>query len=152
MESSANEERLRDAPLPGSVRGQRAMCGKQFQPYSYQKVPGNFPVNTSRLRVERQQHQNEHLLRRKSASQGGYAADSSFDDDLGTTNRLCRGTTPDPEVGSGEGEMLPDHLRLASFNGGAQQNKRAPCKPCHAFCSLVAGRQYAGHGSAVLDS
>src|ERR1700753_4361882 len=35
LESSAEEERLKSAPLPGSVRGQRAIRGKRFQPYSH---------------------------------------------------------------------------------------------------------------------
>src|SRR6201992_3253986 len=61
MESSTGEERLRDAPLPGSVRGQCAVHGKRFRLYSHRKAPGHFPVDTSRLRVERQRRRNERL-------------------------------------------------------------------------------------------
>src|ERR1700753_1239866 len=86
MESSAEEEWLPNAPLPGLVRGQRTICGKQFQPYSYRKVSGHFPVNTSCLRVERQRRQNECLLHRESRAFGGYTADS-FNDSFGTTDR-----------------------------------------------------------------
>src|SRR6201992_3767923 len=53
LESSTEEERLREAPLPGSVRGQRAIRGKRFRPYSYRKAPGHFPVDTRHLGVER---------------------------------------------------------------------------------------------------
>src|ERR1700753_729007 len=69
MESTAQEERLRDVPLPGSVRGQCAICGKRFQPYSYQKAPGHFPVDTSHLGVERQRRRNKRLLCQESAAQ-----------------------------------------------------------------------------------
>src|SRR6201992_2386939 len=85
LESSAEEGRLRDAPLSGSVRGQRAVRGKRFRPYSHCKAPGHFPVDTNRLRVERQRRRNERLLRRESPAQGGYAGDS--DDRLGHTER-----------------------------------------------------------------
>ena len=54
LESSAEEERLRDEPLPGSVHGQHAIHGKRFRPYSYQKAPGHFPVDTRHLGVERE--------------------------------------------------------------------------------------------------
>src|SRR6201992_2010186 len=94
MESSGEEERLRDAPLLGSVRGQRAVRGKRFCPYSHRKAPGHLPIDTKHLGVERQRRRNEHLLRRESAAQGGYAADSN--DSLGTTDRLCGGVTLDP--------------------------------------------------------
>src|SRR6201995_1894944 len=112
LESSAEEERLSDAPLPGSVRGQRAIRGKRFRPYSHRKAPGHFPVDTSRLGVERQRHRNKRLLCRESAAQGGYAADS--DDSLSTTDRSCGGVTPDSEMRSGEGEAVSDHS-CASF-------------------------------------
>src|ERR1700759_33890 len=72
MESSTEEERLRDVPLPGSVRGQRTIRGKRFQPYSYQKAPGHFPVDTRHLGVEQERRRNERRLRRESAAQGGY--------------------------------------------------------------------------------
>src|SRR6201992_630187 len=85
LESSGEEERLRDAPLPGLVRGQRAIRGKRFHPYSYREAPGHFPVDTKHLGVERQRRRNEHLLHRESAAQGGYATDSN--DSLGTTHR-----------------------------------------------------------------
>src|ERR1700753_3299241 len=84
LESSAEEERLRDAPLPGLVRGQRAIRGRRFRPYSYRKAPGHFPVDTRYLGVERERRRNERRLRRESAAFGGYAVDSS-DDSLGTT-------------------------------------------------------------------
>src|ERR1700753_4441034 len=91
LKSSAEEERLREVPLPGSVRGQRAICGKRFRPYSYWKAPGHFPVDTRYLGVERERQRNERRLRRESTAFGGYAASSS-DDSLGTTNRSCRGS------------------------------------------------------------
>src|SRR6201992_1291967 len=97
LESSGEEERLRDAPLPGSVRGQRAIRGKRFRPYSYRKAPGHFPVDTKPLGVERQRRRNEHLLHQESAAQGGYAANS--DDSLCTTDRSCGGASSDPEMG-----------------------------------------------------
>src|ERR1700753_1839997 len=149
LESSAEEERLRSAPLPGSVRGQRAIRGTRFRPYSHRKAPGHFSVDTSRLGVERQRRRNERLLRRESAAQGGYAADS--DDSLGTTDRSCRGATPDPEVGSGEGEEVPDHSRASSIDGGARSVEPVVELPPHAFCSFVAGRRYSDRGPTVLD-
>src|ERR1700753_2424859 len=118
LESSGEEERLRNAPLPGSVRGQRAICGKRFRPYSYRKAPGHLPIDTKHLGVERQRRRNELLLRRESAAQGGYAADS--DDSLSTTNRSCGGATSDPEVGSSEGEAVSNHSRASSVDGSAQ--------------------------------
>src|SRR6201992_261482 len=63
LESSGEEERLRDVPLPGSVRGQRTVCGKRFCPYSHRKAPGHVPVDTSQLGVERRRRRNERLLR-----------------------------------------------------------------------------------------
>src|SRR6201992_355999 len=99
MESSAEEERLREAPLPGLVRGQRAIRGKWFRPYSYRKALGHLPVDTRHLGVEREQRRNERRLRRESAAFSGYAASSS-DDGFGTTDRSCRGSPDDPEVGS----------------------------------------------------
>src|SRR6201992_606613 len=116
LESSAEEDRLRDAPLPGSVCGQRAICGQRFRPYSYWKAPGHFPVDTRHLGVERERRRNERRLRRESAAFGGYAASSS-DDSLGTTDRSCRGSPDDPEVGSGQGEEVPDHQGLACSDG-----------------------------------
>src|SRR6201992_564808 len=118
LESSAEEDRLRDAPLPGSVRGQRAVCGKRFLPYSYRKAPGHFPVDTKYLGVERQRRCNDRLLRRESAAQGGSAADS--DDSLCTTDRSCRGASSDPEMGSGAGEAVSNHSRAPSIDGGAR--------------------------------
>src|ERR1700753_2837546 len=150
MESSGEEERLRDAPLLGSVRGQRAVRGKRFCPYSHRKAPGHLPIDTKHLGVERQRRRNEHLLRRESAAQGGYATDSN--DSLGTTDRLCGGVTSDPEVGSGKGEAISDHSCPPSVNGSARLGQRALVPPCHTFCSFVAGRRYADHGTAVLDS
>src|SRR6201995_4808867 len=117
MESSGEEERLRNAPLPGSVRGQRAVRGKRFRLYAHRMAPGHFPVDTKHLGVERQHRRNERLLRRESAAQGGYAANS--DDSLGTTDRSCGGATPDPEVGSGEGEGISDHSRASCVDGSA---------------------------------
>src|ERR1700753_694028 len=102
LESSAEEERLRDAPLPGSVRGQRAIRGKRFRPYSHRKVPGHFPVDTRYLGVERERRRNERRLRRESAAFGGYAADSS-DDSFGTTDRSCRGFSDYSKRGGGGG-------------------------------------------------
>src|ERR1700753_864325 len=150
LESSAEEERLRDAPLPGLVRGQRAIRGKRFRPYSYWKAPGHFPVDTRHLGVEREQRRNESRLCRESAAQGGYAADSS-DDSLGTTDRSCGGATPDPEVGSGEGEAVPNHLRASSIDGGARSVEPVVELPPHAFCSFVSGRRYSDRGPTVLD-
>src|ERR1700759_3285818 len=138
MESSGEEERLRDAPLPGSVRGQRAVRGKRFRPYSHCKAAVHLPVDTSRLGVERQRHQNERLLRQESAAQGGYAADS--DDSLGTTDRSCGGATPDPEVGSGEGEVIPNHSRALSVEGSPRQVESVANLPRHSFCTGLAGR------------
>src|SRR6201992_3323328 len=149
MESSGEEERLRDAPLPGSVRGQRAVHGKRFQPYSHRKAPGHFPVDTKHLGVERQRRRNERLLRRESAAQGGYAADS--DDSLGTTDRSCGRATPDPEVGSGEGEAVSDYSRTSSIDGGARLVEPVIELPSHAYCSFVSGRRYSDRGPIVLD-
>src|SRR6201992_2942079 len=116
LESSAEEERLRDAPLPGSVRGQRAIHGKRFRLYSYQKAPGHFPVDTRHLGVERKRRRNERRLHRESTAFSGYAASSS-DDSLGTTDRWCRGSPDDPEMGSGKGASLPNDSGLASLDG-----------------------------------
>src|ERR1700753_456967 len=147
LESSAEEERLRDAPLPGSVRGQRATRGKRFRPYSHRKAPGHFPVDASRLGVERQRRRNERLLRRESAAQGGYAADSS-DDSLGVTDRSCRGSPDDPEMGSGQGAAVSDDPGFASVDGGNRAVQSTAVLPPHAFCSYVAGRRY-GHRREV---
>ena len=149
MESSGEEERLREAPLPGSVRGQRAIRGKQFRPYAHRMAPGHFPVDTKHLGVERQRRRNERLLRRESAAQGGYAADS--DDSLGTTDRSCGGATPDPEVGSGKGEEVSDHSCASSIDGGARPVEPIAELPPHAFCSLVTGRRYPDRRPIVLD-
>src|ERR1700753_1834271 len=67
LESSGEEERLRDAALPGSVRGQRAVRGKRVRPYPHRKAPGHFPVDTKHLGVERERRRNERRLRRESA-------------------------------------------------------------------------------------
>src|ERR1700753_3916197 len=149
MESSGEEERLRDAPLLGSVRGQRAVRGKRFCPYSHRKAPGHLPIDTKHLGVERQRGRNERLLRRESAAQGGYAADS--DDSLGTTDRLCGGASSDPEMGSGEGEEVSDHSRASSVDGSARSVEPIVELPPHAFCSFVAGRRYSDRGPIVLD-
>src|ERR1700755_2532708 len=133
LESSAEEERLRDAPLPGSVRGQRAIRGKRFRPYSYRKAPGHFPVDTRHLGVERERRRNERRLRRESTSFGGYAASSS-NDSLGTTDRSCRGSPDDPKVGSGKGAAVPDHSRAPSVDGGPRQVEQVAGLPSHAFC------------------
>src|ERR1700759_2468678 len=85
LESSAKEERLREAPLPGLVHGQCAIRGKRFRPYSYRKAPSHFPVDTRHLGVERERRRNERRLRRESTAFGGYAASSS-DDSLGMTD------------------------------------------------------------------
>src|ERR1700753_1692864 len=148
LESSGEEEQLRGAPLPGSGCGQRAVRGKRFRPYSYRKAPGHFPINTSCLGVERQRRQNERLLRRESAAQGGYATNS--DDSLSTTNQLCGGATLDPEVGSGKGEAVSDHSHALSLDGSARSGQRAPVLPCHAFCSFVTGQRYTDQWSTVL--
>src|SRR6201992_2706468 len=149
LASLGEGERLRDAPLPGLVRGQRAVRGKQFRPYSYRKAPGSFPINTKHLGVEQQRRCNECLLRRESAAQGGYTADS--DDSLGTTDRSCGGVTPDPEVGSSEGEAVSDHPRTLFADGGAQSVDPVVGLPPHVFCSMVTGRQYSDCGPIVLD-
>src|ERR1700759_1351342 len=141
LESSAEEEQLRDAPLPGSVRGQRAIRGKRFRPYSYRKAPGHFPVDTRHLGVERERRRNERRLRRESTAFGGYAASSS-DDSLGTTDRSCRGSPDDPKVGSGQGAAVSDDLGLASSDGSQREVQSTTVLPPHAFCSLFAGRQY----------
>src|ERR1700759_4785497 len=147
LESSAEEEWLRDAPLPGLVRGQRAIRGKRFKPYSYRKVPGHFPVDTRHLGVERERRRNERRLRRESTAFGGYAASSS-DDRLGTTDRSCRGSSDDPEVGSGKGASLPNDSGLASPDGSQRAVQSTAVLPSHAFCSYVAGRRY-GHRREV---
>src|SRR6201992_3213085 len=72
MESSAEEEQLRGVPLPGSVRGQHAIRGKQFRLYSYRKAPGHFPADTRHLGIERERRRNERRLHRESAALGGY--------------------------------------------------------------------------------
>src|SRR6201992_2617136 len=131
LESSVEEERLRDAPLPGSVRGQRAICGKRFRLYSYRKAPGHFPVDARHLGVERERRRNECRLRRESAAFGGYVASSS-DDSLGTTDRSCRGSPDDPTVGSSQGAALPDHQGLASSDGSPRQVQPAAGLPPHA--------------------
>src|SRR6201992_2663844 len=141
MESSGEEERLRDVPLPGSVRGQRAIRGKQFRPYSHRKAPGHFPVDTRYLGVERERRRNERRLRRESTAFGGYAASSS-DDSLGTTDRSCRGSPDDPEMGSGKGALLPNDSGLASLDGSQRAVQSTAVLPPHAFCSYVAGRRY----------
>src|SRR6201992_3443211 len=123
LESSAEEERLRDAPLPGSVGGQRAIRGKRFRPYSYRKAPGHFPVDTRYLGVERERRRNERRLRRESTAFSGYAASSS-DDSLGTTDQSCRGSPDDPEVGSGQGAAVPDDSGFASSDGSPRQVKQ----------------------------
>src|ERR1700759_4164357 len=120
LESSAEEERLRDAPLPGSVRGQRAIHGKRFRSYSHRKAPGHFPVDTRHLGVERERRRNERRLRRESTSFGGYAASSS-NDSLGTTDQSCRGSPDDPEMGSSQGAALPDDSGFASSDGSPRQ-------------------------------
>src|SRR6201992_3993516 len=150
LESSGEETQLRDAPLPGSVRGQRAVRGKRFRPYSHRKAPGHFPINTKYLGVERQRRRNERLLRRESAAQGGYAADS--DDSLGTTDQSCGGASSDPEMGSGTREAVSDHSCASSIDGGARSVEPAVELPPHAFCSFVAGRRYPDRGPIVLDS
>src|SRR6201990_1552343 len=147
LESSAEEERLRDAPLPGSVRGQRAIRGKRFRPYSYRKAPVHFPVDARHLGVERERRRNERRLRRESAAFGGYAANSS-DNSLGTTDRSCRGSPDDPEVGSGKGAALPNDSGLASSDGSQREVQSTAVLPPHAFCSYVAGRRY-GHRREV---
>src|SRR6201995_727702 len=131
LESSAEEERLRDAPLPGSVCGQRTIRGKRFRPWSHRKAPGHFPVDASRLGVEKQRRRNERLLRQESAAQGGYTADSS-DDSLGTTDRLCRGSPDDPEVGSGQGAALSDDLGFAASDGSQREVQSTVVLPPHA--------------------
>src|ERR1700753_3554969 len=141
LESSAEEEWLRDAPLPGSVHGQRAIRGTRFRPYSYWKVPGHFPVDTRYLGVEQERRRNERRLRRESAAFGGYAASSS-DDSLGTTDRSCRGSPHDTEVGSSQGAAMPDHKGLASSDGSPRQVQPIAGLPPHVFCSLYAGRRY----------
>src|ERR1700759_4537837 len=151
LESSAEEERLRDAPLPGSVRGQRAFRGKRFRPYSYRKAPGHFPVDASRLGVERQRRRNERLLRRESAAQGGYASDSS-DDSLGTTDRSCRGSPDDPKVGSGQGAAVPDDPGFASSDGSQREVQSTVVLPPHSFCSFHAGRRYGHRREVDVDS
>src|ERR1700753_1143739 len=120
MESSAEEDRLRDAPLPGSVPGQRAIRGQRFRPYSYRKAPGHFPVDTRHLGVEQERRRNERRLRRESAAFGGYAANSS-DDSLGTPDRSCRGSPDDPEMGSSQRAAIPDDSRAPSVDGGPRQ-------------------------------
>src|ERR1700753_3800281 len=144
MESSAEEERLREVPLPGSVRGQRAIHGKRFQPYSYRKAPGHFPVDARHLGVEQEHRRNERRLRRESAAFSGYAASSS-DDSLGTTDRSCRGSPDDPEMGSSQRAAIPNDLRSASSNGSPRQVQPIAGLPPHAFCSYVAGRRYGHH-------
>src|ERR1700759_872547 len=141
MESSAEEDRLRDAPLPGSVRGQCTIRGKRFQPYSYRKAPGHFPVDTRHLGIERERRRNECQLCRESAAFGGYAADSS-DNSLGMTDQSCRGSPHDTEVGSSKGAAIPDYQGLASVDGSPRQVEPVAGLPPHAFCSFVAGRQY----------
>src|SRR6201992_3820679 len=141
MESSAEEERLREVPLPGSVRGQRAIHGKRFQPYSYRKAPGHFPVDARHLGVEQEHRRNERRLRRESAAFSGYAASSS-DDSLGTTDRSCRGCPDDPKVGSGQGAAVSDDPGLASSDGGQREVQSTAVLPPHAFCSFHAGRRY----------
>src|ERR1700759_4031221 len=141
LESSAEEERLRDAPLPGSVRGQRAIRGKRFRPYSHRKAPGHFPVDTRHLGVERERRRNERRLRRESTAFGGYAASSS-NDSLGTTDRSCRGSPDDPEMGSGKGAVVPNDLGLASSDGSQRAVQSTAGLPPHAFCSFYAGRRY----------
>src|ERR1700753_921580 len=139
LESSAEEERLRDAPLPGSVRGQRAIRGSRFRPYSHWKVPGHFPVDTRHLGVERERRRNKRRLRRESAAFGVYAADSS-DDSLGTTVRSCRGSPYYPKVGSGQAEEVPDDQGHAHFDGSPRSVEPIVGLPRHSFCTSLTGR------------